>query len=236
MAQSYFVAGEAEQGISSARAFGERALGISGSSNPDVIVLRYGLFSVEDARKLIDAAYRSASGDSGKLIIASAPRLFHEAQNALLKVFEEPPEGVTLVLVVPSVGILLPTLRSRLLPLPAMENKNGELTPIARSFIEASSNEREKLIEKLLDKAKSDKDDVKQSARAEAVGLLEGLMRAGYAQLRLLGTGSEAEEYRLFLNDLSRFLPILHERSAPLKQIFEHLLMVVPRKLQVHEV
>src|SRR4051812_8412136 len=129
MAQSYFVAGEAEQGIKQALTFGERALGLTGTNNPDILVLRYGLFSVEDSRKLIDAAYRSASGGNGKLIIASAPRLFHEAQNALLKVFEEPPAGVTLVLVVPSAGILLPTLRSRLLSLPVGENVKGGIVP-----------------------------------------------------------------------------------------------------------
>jgi len=239
MAQSYFLVGEAEQGISSALAFGERALRIAGANNPDLIVLRYGLFSVEDARKLIDVAYRSASGDTGKLIVASAPRLFHEAQNALLKVFEEPPEGVTLVLIVPSTGILLPTLRSRLLPLPSGDTGKGRseaVSVIAREFIEANTAEREKIIEKLLDRAKSDKDDVKQGARADAVALAEGLAQAGYAGLRSLGDTPAALEYRLFLEDLSSFLPILHERSAPLKQLFEHLLLVVPKGLQVHEV
>ena len=233
MAQSYFVAGEAEQGITGALAFGERALGISGSNNPDVMVLRYGLFSVEDARKLIDAAYRSASGDTGKFIVASAPRIFHEAQNALLKVFEEPPAGVTLVLVVPSAGILLPTLRSRLLPLPSSENGMGSIAPIAREFIEANAGERDKIIEKLLDRAKSDKDDVKQGARADAVALAEGLAQAGYAGLRSASSSATAGDYRAFLEDLSAFLPILHERSAPLKQLFEHLMLVLPGGLAV---
>lgn len=36
-----------------------------------------------------------------------------EAQNALLKVFEEPPNGVCFVLVTPSKNILLPTICSR---------------------------------------------------------------------------------------------------------------------------
>lgn len=114
---AYFVAGEREAGLAAARAFVERELGLSGTSNPDIVALSFGLLSVDDARRLIGAASISSSSGT-KAVIASATRLFHEAQNALLKVLEEPPAGVTIILAVPSEGMLIPTLRSRLLPLP----------------------------------------------------------------------------------------------------------------------
>jgi hypothetical protein len=130
-------------------------------------------------------------------------------------VFEEPAEGTTLVLVVPAEGQILPTLRSRLIMLPGAKALQ-ELHP----FIEAKEEERKKMVAKLLDRAKSDKDEEKQAARAEAIRIIEDLTRVVHAQ----------KGDMTLLTELNRFLPILHERSAPLKLIFEHLLIVLPKR------
>lgn len=224
---AYFITGESEQGIEQALLHAEQELGLVRENNPDLIVMRHGLFSVEDARKLSDMAQRAAMNGERKAIVVSALRLFHEAQNALLKIFEEPPAGTTLLLVVPSEGMLLPTLRSRLLPLPSSQKQvmtknwsESRTSPIAQEFLQGSATQREKIIEKLLDRTKSDKDEEKQTARNQAVQLVEGLMQAAYAKREIA-----------FLSDLDAFLPILHERSAPLKLIFEHILLVIPRGL-----
>jgi hypothetical protein len=222
MAHAYFFAGEREAGIAAARAYGERELGLSGENSPDRIVLRHGLFSVADARRVIRLAEQAALGEK-KLIVVACERLFHEAQNAMLKVFEEPPADTTLVLVVPSEGILLATLRSRLVALASGAHATSDATA---AFLKASAVEREKLIAKLLDRAKSDKDEEKQAARGEALRLAEGLEVAAYAAWQK----TPSEETRLFLSDLNRFIPILHERSAPLKLIFEHLLLTTPKR------
>lgn len=229
---AYFITGEREQGIERALLHAESELGLARENNPDLIVLRHGLFSVEDARKLSDLAYRAAMNGEQKAIVVSALRLFHEAQNAMLKIFEEPPAGTTLMLVIPSEGMLLPTLRSRLLPLPFSQKQIMTDNPsLLRTFLEARTAEREKIVAKLLDRAKSDKDEEKQAARNEAVQLVEGLIEAAYAKREAVSDPIEAEELMAFLSDLDAFLPILHERSAPLKLIFEHILLVIPKGL-----
>ncbi|MGE5540993.1 MAG: hypothetical protein ACM3TU_01770 [Bacillota bacterium] len=217
---AYYFAGDREQGIAAALSYGERELNLVSVNNPDVIVFRYGLFSVDDARRVIRLGEQAAVGEK-KLIIIAVERLFHEAQNALLKLFEEPPAGTTLVLVIPSMGVILPTLRSRMVELASAETA---IAPEAQAFIAASSDEREKLVGKLLDRAKSDKDEEKQAARGEALRLLEGLLAATYASLNQ----KPSEDLTLFARDLDRFIPILHERSAPLKLIFEHILITMP--------
>ncbi len=87
MAHAYFITCGSEEGIAKAEAFAEREFDISGRGNPDLVVLRHGMFSVEDARKLMDVAVAAPVGEH-KAIIVSATRFFHEAQNALLKLFE----------------------------------------------------------------------------------------------------------------------------------------------------
>ena len=51
---AYFITGESEKGIERALAHAEADLGLARENNPDLIVLRHGLFSVDDARKIID--------------------------------------------------------------------------------------------------------------------------------------------------------------------------------------
>lgn len=214
---AYYLVGRGEEGLEAALSFGE-SLGLPRTS-PDVLVLRPALFSVDEARRLAELVSRTPVTGDKKLVIAMAERIFHEAQNAMLKAFEEPPEGTYLVIVVPSEGVLLRTLRSRLLPLPGSAGKNAE----AEAFLKGTDAVRQKMVEAILNRAKSDKPEEKQAARSAALAFAEGLLRAGYPR--------RAEPLmRALLEDLDRFLPILHERSAPLKLILEHLLLVTPKK------
>lgn len=222
---AYFFAGDTEKGIEKALAYGKEELGLVAINNPNVVVFRYGLFSVDDARRVIRMAGQASMGGDQKLIIVAVERIFHEAQNALLKLFEEPPIGTTLVLVVPSAGILLATLRSRLV---ALGKQKIQVSEEATAFLAAEAGEREKVIAKLLDRTKSDKDEEKQAARGEALRLVEGLAGAAYLSWQKKGS----EDTKLFMHDLERFIPILHERSAPLKLIFEHILLTTPQSLR----
>ncbi len=208
----------------------ERAACTLAGASADYQVLSFDQLTIEQARKLRELAYQSGTGDSRVLVIYAA-RIFHEAQNALLKVFEEPPSGTTLILGVPSLGILLPTLRSRLVPLPideAAEKEKG----VALSFLTLSSNEREKYLTKLVERSKADSDATKQEARGEATALISHLLQAAHGALMAEKRPHERQELVAFLEDLSAFLPISHERSAPLKLIFEHILLVIPTSLQ----
>ena len=225
---AYFVTAEIEEGIQQAEAFVEHELALPLTGNPNVLTLRHGLLSVDDARKLRSLAELSSTVGNQKVLIISASRLFHEAQNALLKLFEEPPTGTTLILVIPSEGMLLPTLRSRLLSLPVEKNLQIKISEEAQEFLKAKNLEREKIFTKILDRAKSDKDDEKQAARLSAIHLIEGLTQASYEKWQAENDSKKKEELKLFLEDLNAFLPILHERSAPLKLIFEHIQLVLP--------
>lgn len=220
---AYLITGDSEAGIRSAEGFVEKELGLPVAGNPDVIVLRYGLLSVEEARTFQDAVMRAPVKGDTKAIIVSATRFFFQAQNALLKTFEEPPKGTYLFLVLPTEGIVLPTLRSRLVTLGAHESASR----IADEFLAANGEAREKLIAKLLDRTKGDKDEEKAAGRAEAVALIEGLTRRAYEA----NAKSPSPALAAFLTDLDRFVPLMHDTSTPLKQIFEHLLIVMPDKL-----
>lgn len=225
---AYFVAGDREEGIKNALAYAEGALGMPLTGNPDILIERHGLFTVDDARRIATKAELAPLGDK-KIFIIAANRLFHEAQNAMLKLFEEPPAETTLVLVVPSEGDLIYTLRSRLQPLPGA-NESAAISEEAEAFAKGNAAAREKVVESILDRAKSDKDEEKQEARAKALRLAEGLARTAHKAWLAAGPGAR-DELQAFLHDIDRLIPVLHERAAPLKPILEHLSIIAPKKL-----
>lgn len=68
--------------------------------------------SIDEAREIISESY-IASKDTKNLVIATQ-KFGIEAQNALLKLIEEPPLNVRIIVVAPAKSSLLTTIRSRL--------------------------------------------------------------------------------------------------------------------------
>ncbi|MBP5255815.1 MAG: hypothetical protein J6Z80_02045 [Clostridia bacterium] len=86
--------------------------------SPDVIFVgpKKGVRSigVDDVRQLrTDAFVAPTECDAKVYILENAERMTASAQNAMLKIFEEPPEGVYFILLCDSASSLLPTIRSR---------------------------------------------------------------------------------------------------------------------------
>jgi len=231
MGHAYFFAGEREEGIRQAIFYAENEMGLRGAGNPDILIERHGLFTVDDARRIAAKAELVPMRGDKKIFVIATNRLFHEAQNAMLKLFEEPPAETTLVLVIPSEGNLLYTLRSRLQPLPHGKGGKRMEEPLVEEFIAGGSAAREKVIAKILDEAKSDDDEEKQEARAEALRFARGLTRAAHAAWEKEKGPDSRDGLQAFLHDLDRLIPILNDRAAPLKPILEHILIIAPKKL-----
>ena len=69
-------------------------------------------FKIEDAKEVIAEAYRSE--EKTKTLILGAKSFTVPAQNALLKILEEPPRNIVFILLAPNKSTFLPTVRSRL--------------------------------------------------------------------------------------------------------------------------
>jgi DNA polymerase-3 subunit delta' len=71
-------------------------------------------FGVDDVRSIIDEVNKKPyEGDKKVLILYQCNKLTVQAQNALLKTIEEPPNGVYLMLLSDSLEIILDTIKSR---------------------------------------------------------------------------------------------------------------------------
>jgi DNA polymerase-3 subunit delta' len=69
-------------------------------------------FKIEDAKEVIAEAYKSE--EKTKTLILGAKSFTIPAQNALLKILEEPPRNIIFILLAPNKSTFLPTVRSRM--------------------------------------------------------------------------------------------------------------------------
>ncbi len=237
---AFVIESEAEEGVVVAQAWAREQLGMKienpstklGAGNPDVVVLRYGLFSVEDSRRVSELATSAPFVGEHKVVIITANRAYHEAQNALLKLFEEPPKGTYLFFILPSLGGLLPTLRSRVQVLNTTMKDLGGLSSderpprsnipkVAEEFMKASKEKRSAMIKKLT----SGKDEEeRRELREEAIAIVNGIEAIAYRSLTSV-------ENTALLSDIAILRGHLYDRSAPVRMILEHLSLVIPKNL-----
>lgn len=211
-----------EEGLQRASTWVETELDMHVLNNPDVVIQRYGLLTVADARTVGDMAAGAPFGNGAKVVIVAASRAYHEAQNALLKLFEEPPPHTYLFLIVPTLGGLLPTLRSRVQVLTrgagGRSSEQG-ITKSAEDFLGAAKEKRSAQIAKL---ASGRDDDERRAHREEAIALMNGIE----SQLVTLGI----ENHATTLAEIATLRGYLYDRSAPVKMILEHLSLVIEKE------
>jgi DNA polymerase III delta prime subunit len=220
---AFVIEAQIDEGVEVASGWVERELGMAVLGNPDVVVVRFGLLSVADARLISKLASGSPFAGEYKAVIIAASRIYHEAQNALLKLFEEPPRGTYLFLSLPSLGGLLPTLRSRVTVLGESRQKLT-IPESAEEFLKATHEKRSAVIKKLT--AGGDDEDRREN-REEALALVNGIEMAAYAAMQK----EKGRDIAALLSDIAVLRGYLHDRSMPIRMILEHLSLVLPRSL-----
>jgi len=127
--------------------------GIKIEQNPDVVFMEYRSLGVDEARELVALALRAPVVEEKKTIILSIRDITREAQNALLKLFEDPNPQVEFRIAMENSHALLPTLRSRLYVTGrAEEGKIGREE--VQKFLKMGMGERLKEVEKILKEQK----------------------------------------------------------------------------------
>lgn len=89
-----------------------------------------------------DAAVAPNESERKVYIIPEADRLVPQAQNAFLKLLEEPPRGVCFVLCAAGLGDILPTVLSRCTRIRLRGEEQTEASPLLEAVIHGSETER----------------------------------------------------------------------------------------------
>jgi hypothetical protein len=127
-------------------------LGIPTLGNPDLFVKEFDNLLIDHAREIKDFQSESASEvGKKKIIILKTLSFSYPAQNALLKVFEEPREAVVIFLIMPDSTKLYPTLRSRLLGTIGEYAPHEALKKDAKKFLTGTIKARLDFLKKFMD-------------------------------------------------------------------------------------
>ncbi len=189
--------------------------GITVEGNPDIYTRAYTSFTIDDARELRDRASLRAVGGGGRMFVIAAPAIASEAQNALLKTFEEPPAGARFVVIVPAPEMLLPTLRSRMQMLSI--DSGVSTSPIdTAKFLAAGGQARLDMLKPLLEKDDDDRRDVS--------GMLSFLASLETA------LGRKPRDNAVGLKAIYRARKYIGDRGASVKTLLEQMSLLIPGK------
>ena len=239
---AYLLEGEMEIVFQELLEFLEKQLNFSVKANPDFWLGDFDSLGIDDSRTIKNFQVNKSFSVGKKILVIKTNFITHEAQNSLLKVFEEPTSDTHLFLIMPSGEGLLPTLKSRLM----VVRMNGEAgqqlgRPTSKleveEFLKADLTKRSELIKVFLPKSKEEKAD-----KAGAIDFLNKLEWSLYQDFekkrataclpnRQAPPPPSTSEMGITFSEIRQGRSYLNDRSPSVKMILEHLSQIISVKI-----
>ncbi len=188
--------------------FFEEILGLRVSGNPDFFHQKFQTLSIDDARAISENESRKSLDGKKKIFLIEADFITEEAQNSLLKIFEEPALGTHFFIISPQ-DMLLPTLRSRMQVI-----EHSSEAEESSSILSLDLGSRLAQVKEITEGI-SDEEKTKQ----DAIAFLNSI------EAELYAGGVEKNAKGLEVCKLTR--KALYDRGAPVKMILENLVLSI---------
>lgn len=213
---AYCLQGDKDVILRELRSFLENGLNVKTRGNPDFWYGEFDTFGINDGRMLKEMQSRKSAGEGRKIFVIATNFITREAQNSLLKIFEEPTERTHFFIITPSAKVLLPTLTSRLVVVSYRSTglKQNNID-VVRKFLTSGAQARIDIVKKIID----EKDKVQAIS---FLNCLETLLRKK-ADPQKMGT----DETFIF-EEIRKCRSYLHDRAPSVKMILEHIATMVP--------
>jgi DNA polymerase III delta prime subunit len=195
--------------------FLKKEVNFNTQNNQNFFQERFDNFGIDEARKIKDLQSKKSTTEDKQIFILQINSITSQAQNALLKVFEEPASATHFFIIVPSVDVLLPTLRSRLMLIGNKIEEDKETLDLVENFLSQKPAQRLELIKNLLeDKTKSifflktlrgvfrQKLDMNNLTKDEAFAIKEILKAENYIQ-------TPSSSVKMLLEFISLIVPVI---------------------------
>jgi hypothetical protein len=196
------------------------------SACPDIFWQSYDSFGIKDSHGLIEKESRKSFSGSGRFFVLEINSATPEAQNALLKTFEEPIPDTHFFIIARSAETFLPTVRSRMM----VVNQKGGVLEVglqvspksnfgnAEKFFKLDLPDRLEFLQKEFIKNK----DKSKSEIIDFVIDLEKTLRAGIEMRKI------TKDEELSLHELEKSRRYLENPRSSNRLILEHLAFILP--------
>lgn len=151
----------------------------SGSQNPDFFEITLDALNIKDARMLKSMASEKGFSEDKKIFLINTNHILREAQNAMLKIFEEPIQNTHFFIIVPDLAPLLNTFKSRFYIIKLKDNISNlkEAEAFIKMNLSARINYNKEHFSKQTkeDEDEGDEDEKEESTRTKALVFLNAL-------------------------------------------------------------
>ncbi len=212
---AHLIFGERESTVNDLESFFRETLSMSIRGNPDYWKEEFSVFGIDDSRRIATIARRKAFSKEKTIIVLCVDSFTIEAQNSLLKIFEDPVPHVHFFVITHGDSFLVPTLLSRMLVVKA-PTEDLRATDIKKGhvFLGSSLKDRLTFIEPLLE----------EKDKGKVLSFFDDLEEALYEKF-----GKNPQSYEPVLRDVLKMRGYVMDRSSSLKMLLEHVAHVVSR-------
>ena len=198
--------------------------GIMSAGNPDVVIKEYSNFSIEASRELKEEHSQKSFGGGKRFFIISADGMLYDAQNSLLKIFEDPSGDSHFFIILPEIDSLLPTLRSRFFVVRGKSDM-AEAEAEGERFLKMPAQARLDEIAEIIKKAEDAEDP--GISKNYAFKILDGVEAAMFTHTR---NKAKTEEQTFRFKEIYKARKYLFSSGASVKMLLEHLAVILPTK------
>lgn len=227
---AYLLEGDKENIFKELLFFLEDKIDFKIKSNPDFYLGDFDTFGIEDGRYINNFQSKKAIGGENKIIVIKTNFITVQAQNSLLKVFEEPTINTHIFLIMPSSEAILPTLKSRLNIIKHLDLGGPSKSGLVEDFLKSNISKRFDLIKIFLPQKTNEKAD-----KSGAISFLNDLEKILYNKFktacpigRSVKIGSSQINQKEVFNEIIKCRSYLNDSSPSVKMILEHISQIIP--------
>lgn len=192
--------------------------------NPDFWQDEFNVLKIDDSRLLHEANLNLPVEYTRKVFVVFANSITKDAQNSLLKIFEEPKAEAVFFLVMPSATGLISTLKSRLLVVKSEADKKGNLKDAKNKILDAAnflSLGVVKRLETVAKIAKEIKDE--KLTKSDAITFMKNIEKVIKDSLKLKNAHNARSGSLLAVEDIEKAISYANDESPSIKVILDHL-------------
>lgn len=183
--------------------------------NQDFWQGEYNVLKITNSRDINEVHLNRPVKYDRKVFVISANFITRDAQNSLLKMFEEPRADTVFFLILPEATALIPTLKSRLV---FGQGSEDDTASQATTFLSAKVGKRLEIVGKILKDIKDEKIN-----KSEAIKFIRNLEKEIKVTLKVKNAHNARNGSLLAIEDLEKAISYASDESPSLKVILEHL-------------
>lgn len=221
---AYLLVGNKERAVLNVFDFLEKELNFPTKANPDFYFKKAVTLGVEDSFELKNFQSKKALVGNKKILIVQTDFITSEAQNSLLKVFEETAENTHIFLISPSAENFLDTLKSRF-QIVFLDDSSCSLDENQQVFLQeflfANFPERSQLLKRFWEHKKDEKAD-----KSGAISFLRNLESFLYGEFKK--ENKKDIPFEEIFVEINKGISFLNDRSPSIKMILEYIALIIP--------